>query len=160
MYFDAIATKGARVKKQDISIFDTFVYQIYYSARVIQYTWKREILKNNLELSLGQWIAMNKLYHKEEMFQSEFVNDVFDDRPSVARMIASLQKKGLITKEQDTFDKRKYRIRLTPEGIEVHHKLSDIIKKDRKKLYKGLTEKDYDALKEILGKLNRNAFQY
>ncbi len=146
------------MKKQDISIFDTFAYQVYYSARVVQYTWKQLIRRNGLELSLGQWIAMNALYHKEEMFQSEFVNEVFDDRPSVARMIASLEKKGFITKEQDTFDKRKYRIRLTPEGIDIHHRLSDIIAKDRKRMYKGLTRSDHLKLKEILGKLNKNAF--
>ena len=146
------------MKKQDISIFDTFAYQVYYSARVVQYTWQQLIHRNGLELSLGQWIAMNALYHKEEMFQSEFVNEVFDDRPSVARMIASLKKKGYITKEQDTFDKRRYRIRLTPKGMEIHHKLSDMIEKDRKKLYKGLTRDDYLVLKKILGKLNSNVF--
>jgi DNA-binding MarR family transcriptional regulator len=146
------------MKRRDISIFDTFAYQVYYSARVVQYTWKKLIRQNGLELSLGQWIAMNALYHKEEMFQSEFVNEVFDDRPSVARMIASLEKKGLIIKEQDTFDKRKYRIRLTPEGLEIHHKLSDLILEHRKKMYKDLSKDDYLALKEILGKLNRNAF--
>jgi len=101
------------VKKRDINIFDTFAYQVYYSARVVQYTWKQLIRQNNLELSLGQWIALNKLYHQEEMYQSEFVKEVFDDRPSVARMIASLEKKGLIVKEQDTYDKRKHLLRLT-----------------------------------------------
>ena len=146
------------MKKRDIRISDTFAYQVYYSARVIQYTWKQLIRRNGLELSLGQWVAMNDLYHKEEMFQSEFVNEVFDDRPSVARMIGSLKKKGFITKEQDTFDKRKYRIRLTPEGMEVHHKLSDMIAKDRKRMYKDLSRDDYLVLKGILGKLNRNAF--
>jgi DNA-binding MarR family transcriptional regulator len=144
------------MKKRDISIFDTFAYQVYYSARVVQYTWQQLIRRNGLELSLGQWVAMNDLYHKEEMFQSEFVNEVFDDRPSVARMIASLEKKGFITKEQDTFDKRKYRIRLTSEGMEIHHKLSDMIQRDRKKLYKGLTRDDYLVLKKILEKLNSN----
>ena len=146
------------MKKPDISIFDTFAYQVYYSARVVQYTWKKLVRQNGLELSLGQWIAMNALYHKDEMFQSEFVNEVFDDRPSVARMIASLEKKGFITKEQDTFDKRKHRIRLTPEGIEIHHKVSDIILEHRKKMYKDLSKDDYLAIKKILGTLNRNAF--
>ena len=146
------------MKERDINIFDTFAYQVYYSARVVQYTWKQLIRRNGLALSVGQWIAMNALYHKEEMYQSEFVNEVFDDRPSVARMIASLEKKGFITKEQDTFDRRKYRIRLTPEGIKIHHKLSDIIAKDRKRMYKDLNRDDYLALKEILGTLNRNAF--
>ena len=84
------------MKEQDINVSDTFAYQVYYSARVIQYTWKQVILRNGLEISLGQWIALNRLYHKEEMFKSDFVNEVFDDRPSVTRMIASMEKKGLI----------------------------------------------------------------
>ncbi len=144
--------------QSDINIFDTFAYQIYYSARVIQYTWKQLIHQHDLELSLGQWIALNKLYHKKEMYQSEFVNVVFDDRPSVARMIASLEKKGLIVKEQDSNDKRKYLLRLTAEGTKIHHKVSRIIAKDRNRLYKGLTQSDYLKLKDILGKLNVNAF--
>ena len=146
------------MEKQDIKVFDTIAYQVYYSARLIQYTWKQLIHQNGLELSLGQWIALNRLYHKEEMFQSDFVNEVFDDRPSVTRMIASMEKKGLIIKEQETFDKRKYRIRLTPEGVELHHKLSEIIKEDRKRLYRGLNNNDYVRLKQILEKLNKNAF--
>ncbi|MBW2143867.1 MAG: hypothetical protein JRG75_05660 [Deltaproteobacteria bacterium] len=140
------------MKERDINVSDTFAYQVYYSARVIQYTWKQVILRNGLEISLGQWIALSRLYHKEEMFQSDFVNEVFDD------MIASMEKKGLIIKQQDTFDKRKYRIRLTPEGVELHHKLSEIIKEDRKRLYRGLNNNDYVTLKQILEKLNKNAF--
>lgn len=147
------------MKTQHIDIFETFFYQIHYSARLVQYTWKRLMHRNGLELSTGQWVALNRLLHRGEMFQSDFVNEFFDDRPSVARMIASLEKKGLIVKEQDSFDKRKHRIRLSPEGVELHSKVSKIVKKHRKLMYKGLTGDDYLKLKNILMKFNKNVLE-
>ncbi len=93
------------------------------------------------------------------MFQSDFVNGFFDDRPSVARMIASLEKKRLIIREQDSFDKRKYKIRLSPEGVELHRKVSGIVGKHRSLMYKGLTAGDYRKLKHILMKLNKNVLE-
>lgn len=147
------------METQHIDIFETFFYQIHYSARLVQYTWKRLMRMNGLELSTGQWVAISRLLNKGEMFQSDFVDGFFDDRPSVARMVASLVRRGLVIKEQDSFDKRKYRIRLSPEGIELHRRVSQIVKKHRKELYKGLTESDYTKLKNILLKLNRNVLE-
>ncbi len=44
------------------------------------------------------------------MFQKDFVDEAYDDRPTVDNMMSSLEKKGLIIKETDSVDKRKYRI--------------------------------------------------
>lgn len=142
--------------KQKISAKDAPATQVANTSRLIQYYWKQLMSRNGMQISTRQWIVLDELYHKGEMFQKDFVNETYDDRPTVANMISSLVKKRLIIKETDLIDRRKHRIRLTPEGKDVQKKLSKIIRNGRKKMHKGLSQNDFIELKRILGTLNQN----
>ncbi len=147
------------MKKPDVKIQNTIAYQVHLSARFIQYTWKQLMYQNGLDVSNMQWLSLNRLHHQGEMFQSDFVNESFDDRPSVTRMLASMEKKGWIIREPDAIDNRKRRIRLTSHGEEIYGKLNMLAREHRKKLYKGLTDNDLAELKRILGRLNKNVLE-
>jgi DNA-binding MarR family transcriptional regulator len=147
------------MKRQRISAKDAPATQVANSSRLINYYWQQLMSRNGMQISTRQWVALDELYHKGEMFQKDFVNETYDDRPTVANMISSLVKKGLIIKEPDSIDRRNYRIRLTPEGEDVQHKLSSIIKSGRKKMHKGLNRSDFIELKRILGTLNKNILE-
>ncbi len=144
------------MKRQKLSAKDAPATQVADSSRLIQYYWKQLMSRNGMQISTRQWIVLDELYHKGEMFQKDFVHETYDDRPTVANMISSLVKKGFITKEPDSIDRRKHRIRLTPEGKEVQNKLSKIIRDGRKKMHQGLSQNDFIELKRILGTLNKN----
>ena len=147
------------MKRQRISAKDAPATQVANSSRLIQYYWKQLMSRNGMQISTRQWVALDELYHKGEMFQKDFVNKTYDDRPTVANMISSMEKKGWIIKEPDSIDRRKHRVRLTPEGEEVQRNLNSIIKSGRKIMYKGLSHGDFIELKRILGTLNRNILE-
>ncbi len=147
------------MKRKRLSAKDAPATQVANSSRLIQYYWKQLMSRNGMQISTRQWVALDELYRKGEMFQKDFVNEKYDDRPTVANMISSLEKKGLIIKEPDSIDRRKHRIRLTPEGEEVQHKLSSIVKSGRKAMHKGLRHGDFIELKRILGILNKNILE-
>ena len=147
------------MKRQRINAKDAPATQVANSSRLIQYYWKQLMSRNGMEISTRQWVALNELHHKGEMFQKKFVNETYDDRPTVANMISSLVKKGLVIKEPDSIDRRKHRIRLTSEGEEVQYKLSNIVKSGRQKMHKGLNHSDFIELKRILGTLNKNILE-
>ena len=144
------------MKNNRISAKDAPATQVANSFRLIQYYWKQLMSRNGMQISTRQWVALDELYHRGEMFQKDFVDETYDDRPTVANMISSLEKKGLIIKEPDSIDRRKHRIRLTSEGEKVRNKLSSIIKSGRKKMHKGLSRRDFNELKRILRTLNKN----
>lgn len=147
------------MKRQRISAKDAPATQVANSSRLIQYYWKQLMSRNGMQISTRQWVALDELHHKGEMFQKDFVNETYNDRPTVANMISSLEKKGLIIKDPDLIDRRKHRIRLTPEGEEVRNKLTSIIKSGREKMHKGLSRSDFIELKRILGTLNKNILE-
>jgi len=147
------------MKKPDAKIVNTIAYQVHLSARHIQYTWKRLMYQNGLEVSNMQWVALNKLHHQKEILQRDLVHEAFDDRPSVTRMLASMERKGWIIREPDATDNRKRRIRLTSYGEEIYGKLNMLVREHRKKLYKGLTSNDLAELQRILGRLNKNVLE-
>jgi len=147
------------MRKTDAKIGNTIAYQVHFSARHIQYTWKQLMHQNGLDVSNMQWVALNKLNHQKEMFQSDFVHEAFDDRPSVTRMLASMERKGWITRKPDATDNRKRLIRLTSHGEEIYGKLNMLVRELRKKLYKGLTGNDLAELQRILGRLNKNVLE-
>ncbi len=63
-----------------------------------------------------QFAALAVLEHKPEASQRELGDALEMDRSTIADLAARLERHGLVQREQDLADKRRYVLRLTPLG--------------------------------------------
>ena len=70
------------------------------------------------ELTLSQWSALVTV----EMYAPLRIGDLAEregvSAPTATRLVASLEERGLLTRETDTADRRSSYVSVTPEGIE------------------------------------------
>ena len=82
-----------------------------------------------LELTFSEYIMLIRIFDHEGAKQDELATLLCLDKAVVTRTINSLQKKGLIYREQDNSDRRVRHIYLTDYGKRQHIYLRNIIQK-------------------------------
>ena len=65
-----------------------------------------------------------------------------NDAPNVTRLLDSLQAKGLIERRPDLSDRRKHTLYSTKLGRQKWKDLVNLIRKERRELYQGITTED------------------
>ncbi len=77
-----------------------------------------------LPVSLSQAYAIHELDHGEGLSQRDLAARLHLEKSTVSRMIADLERKGLVARDRDPANRRVYRLRLTDEGRAFHTRVS------------------------------------
>ena len=143
-------------QEKKLSVDRAYAYLILRTSRLLRFHFQAMTSALGIELSPEQWLILNRLTNLEGLRQSELIDATFKDRPNVSRMLASLERKGLIRRKTDSEDSRRYRVHLTAKGRELHERLVPSVKRERKRVYKGLSNTDFDAVKHVLDTIDNN----
>lgn len=88
--------------------------------------------------------------------QAELAERVRADPPTVSRVVSSLTRRRLVRADLDTRDRRRVRLRLTPEGERLARVLSGSAAEIRVALVDGMSAKEQDALRSALRRVIAN----
>ncbi len=79
-----------------------------------------KLRKTGTDFNAPEEIAiLVRIFEKPNLTQNEYSELTFKDKTTVTRHLKSLESKGLISREQDTEDKRQWRVQVTKEGDKV-----------------------------------------
>ena len=112
--------------------------------------------QNGYDITPEQWIALNRLWIEEGVFQTELANATFRDKANVTRILDGLVKKNLVVRIMDEGDRRKFRIYLTEEGKALEEILSSRMFSEQNRVLKGLEKEDIENLKRIIEAISLN----
>ena len=71
-------------------------------------------------VSLSAAYAIHELDHGDGLSQQELAERLMLEKSTVSRMVADLERKGLVERQRDPANRRVYRLRLTDEGRAFH----------------------------------------
>ncbi|MBL8019687.1 MAG: MarR family transcriptional regulator [Leptospirales bacterium] len=111
------------------------------------------------DITVEQWILLNQIGPQKSVSQVDLVDKTFNDRPNVTRLLDGLEKRGLVRREDDSHDRRKFSIVLTPQGKSLLDRTIPIVLEERKGVYKGLSDADLKALKRISQTIESNIME-
>ncbi len=146
----------AKRKGPTVNLDDSIAYHIHLTARLLRASFLRMGKSANIDLHPEQWFILNKLYKREGQTQVELTDSIFQDRANITRILNAMEKRGLVTRENDAQDKRVHRIYLTEKAISLHDEFVQIVVKERHDLFEGLSGNDFDEFRRILGVLQQN----
>ncbi|MFN3198221.1 MAG: MarR family winged helix-turn-helix transcriptional regulator [Bradymonadia bacterium] len=109
---------------QIVDIEDSVAYHIYRAARLLRRHFASLGTQAGIELTQEQWFVINRLRRQSGQAQSELGDDLFNDRPSLTRMLASMERRGWIERRKDPEDGRRTLVFLSEEGRAVHDQFS------------------------------------
>ena len=107
-------------------------------------------------ITVDQWVILKIIEERKQISQVELAQVSQKDTASITRILDLLQKKGLIQRIDDEYDRRKYMISLTGEGTEFVMRNLPFINRIRGQIVQGLSQEEIQALKGILDKIRQN----
>ena len=108
----------------------------------------------NYPINATEFSVMEFLYTKGEKSIQEIRDRILLASGSATYVVDSLEKKGYITRNVSQKDKRVTYIRLTEEGMKLIDDIFPIHKKNTKRIFEKINDKELVILKEILKKIN------
>lgn len=105
-------------------------------------------------INVTEFSVMEFLYSKGEKSIQEIRDRILLASGSATYVVDNLEKKGYITRNVSEKDKRVTYIRLTEEGMKLMDEIFPIHKKNTKRIFEKINDKELVILKEILKKIN------
>ena len=113
----------------------------------------REMLSET-GLSEQQWRVLRVLAEQGEMDSHSLAKQACLLFPSLTRMAAAMNAKGLITQTRDPQDRRRQLIAIAPAGLDIINSHADSASEIVKGFRHKIGDQDYEMLLDLLGRLS------
>ena len=105
---------------------------------------------------MDQWMILGPIWQLESPSQKELGEICFRDKPSITRIIDSLEKKSLVVRVPDQIDHRIKRVVLTKAGKQLFYDVLPIMEKTREEVRGNIPEEEIQIFKNVLSKIIKN----
>jgi DNA-binding MarR family transcriptional regulator len=139
------------VKKCDINK-DLLLFKIFNLHKIISNKSNKSFSNEGLNIQVEQIPVAMVIYYHGPQSQQDIAHELVRDKSSVLRTVASLVTAGYLVVEQDTIDKRKKFVNLTPKGLELCKRLAAEVNIMDKMMFSNLSVAEKLLLTELLEK--------
>ena len=129
------------------------IHTCYQQLRSATY---KEFLGEGLEITPEQWIVLVQLWNQDAQTQSALSELTLRDRPTMSRIIDTMEKSGLVERTVDTQDARTRLVKLTRVGKSLQAKLVPVAKDIVSRLEAGISERDLETTHRTLARMLEN----
>jgi DNA-binding MarR family transcriptional regulator len=109
-----------------------------------------------IDITIDQWLVLQVLRAEDDLTQAEIAERVFKDQASVARILALLVKRELLSVAPLARDGRRLQLRITPKGHGVIAELLPIVHAYRAKALEGIAHADSELVHTVLNQIITN----
>lgn len=131
-----------------------FLIHAFYQ-RIRSRTYK-EFAAHGLELTPEQWIVLVRLWQQDGQSQSALSESTLRDRPTMSRILDSMEKSGLVERCPDRSDARSKLIRLTSAGKALQPRLVPLARKLVSQLERDIPARDLEVTHRTLSRMLEN----
>lgn len=137
--------------------FDTSVGRwIGSTAKMVDNYLHEAFQRQGLDLSKEQMVVLKKLHENDGLIQNELAYLTLRDKSSLARLLAKMERKNYITREQDEFDKRVNLVFLTETGRTTFRRTQPILVGLKEIMEKNIKEEEIYQLTTTLKSIQHN----
>lgn len=120
------------------------------------YLVQKVLGKKGVDLTKHQLVVLTRLSRNDGQPQSDLALITERDKTSLARLIATMERKNLVRREVNTKDKRVNNVFITQKGTQKLNDTMPIIKYLITEMQQGIPEKDIIRTIKILKKVKHN----
>lgn len=129
------------------------VHQLMYGLRR---NFIRESERAGMRVTPEEMVVVVLLYQRGGLTQTELAGTLAKDKAVITRMLAQLQKRGLVRREADAEDRRVVRSFLTDEGKESFEQLQPLLDSFIRRSIEGLSQEEFDFTRHNLRRIIDN----
>ena len=140
----------------DFLIEQSFGYLINRAAHRLQYEILQAFKLHGFDITPQQLAVLNRLWEQDGLSQVEIADMTFKDRPGITRIVAVLERKGVIVRKPDEQDRRIVRVYLTQKGRDYQGKLVPLARGVLEHGRAGITDEELKCMTLPLMKIIAN----
>ena len=130
-----------------------WVHRVYQVVRNETYRAFRDA---GTELTPEQWVVLVRLWEQDGRTQNDLCDSTFRDRPTMSRMIDTLEARGLVTRESLPSDARARVVYLTREAKALKPKLVPVARGIVGRMLHGIPHEDLAITRKTLQRIFEN----
>jgi DNA-binding MarR family transcriptional regulator len=138
------------------SLDDVFIFLIERTQIQMKRYANQALRDIGIEITPEQWAILKRISERAGVNQRELADLTFKDPASVTRTLDLLEKKGLVKRTDPENDRRAYHLYLTDAGTALVEKILPVAHSVRAKGMAGITETEFEQLKNVLNKIYQN----
>ena len=116
----------------------------------------QNVLNSGLDISMDQWLVLGPIWQLESPSQKDLGEICLRDKPTITRIIDSLEDKSLVVRFSDQIDHRIKRVILTNAGKQLFYDVLPIIEKTREEVRGDIPGEEIEIFKNVLSKIIKN----
>ncbi len=140
----------------DFELSDELVILIGQLDRLGNYYLNHSFEKNGYPITREQWIIMKILYEKNGVSQQDLADELMKNKASITSLIENMEKKDLISRKTNSFDKRSKMVFLTEKGKDLRQKIDDYFHQITMQFVNEIEISNLNMTKSVLEKILDN----
>ena len=133
-------------------------YLVYDAQKHI--TKSLEVTLKPYNITPGQWNLINQLDSAGELSQKQLAERTRKEQATITRYLDTLERKGLVVRNQHKSDRRAHAISVTDKAHELVMAAQPVTVDAADRLIEGIDQADLDTFVAVLAKLKENADNY
>lgn len=124
--------------------------------RIGNYYLNHSFEKSGFPVTREQWVIMKMLWEKNGVSQQELADDLMKNKASITSLIENMEKKDLVSRKTNSFDKRSKMVFLTEKGKDIRLSIDDFFRKLTQDFVKSIDVGELNTTRNVLEKMLAN----
>jgi DNA-binding MarR family transcriptional regulator len=130
-----------------------WIHRVYQASRNEMF---REFREQGEDITPEQWALLIRLWERDDLTQSELSEATFRDAPTISRILAGMEARGLLERLVHPADARARIVRLTPRARTLRKKLVPVVERIVQRMVGQIPERDLVTTRSTLRRMFEN----
>jgi DNA-binding MarR family transcriptional regulator len=130
-----------------------WIHRVLTASRLEMY---RRFREQGEDITPEQWAVLIRLWEKEGVTQSELSEATFRDKPTMSRIVDSMERNGIVERRVDPEDARARLVHLTRRGRALRTKLVPVAEEIVTRMTRGIDRRALETTRESLQRMFEN----
>lgn len=135
---------------------DSIGYKLFQSSRLINNRLNQIFRSNGYPITHEQWQLLSRLFERDGQSQQSLAARNERDEPSVSRLVANMERSGLIERRPHPTDKRMNLVFLTEESKRMKKVYTSFASQTIKEAARGIDQDELAQCMHTLDRIRRN----
>lgn len=130
-----------------------WIARVYLASRALMY---RRFRAHGVTLTPEQWMVLVRLWEEEGVTQAHVAARTLRDEPTISRIVALMERNGLVERRADAADRRSRLLYLTERGRSLRAALVPEARAMVRESLAGIPDDDLETTRRVLQRMAQN----
>jgi DNA-binding MarR family transcriptional regulator len=145
-----------RKKAHTYSLDDSLGHLASNASRAVLRRINQELVRQGLPITSEQFSVLVHVWDQNGQPQYVLVDKLYKDKTTMARLVGSLERLGLLVRVSGQEDGREKIVFLTDQGKDIMLKVTKLVQQILEVGQKGISEQDMKVCKDVLKRFHKN----